>query len=77
MADPDAGGAPPVEPTFAPAAEAEFLAAIRFDARRRFGLGRALLAAVEATVARVAPAVDRLTHAGGPALTSEGSDHLR
>ena len=56
MADAGAGGRTPAEPTFAPAAEAEFLAAIRFYARQRPGLGAAFLTAIETTVARAAAA---------------------
>jgi plasmid stabilization system protein ParE len=55
VADPFAGGPPP-EPTFADAAEAEFLKALAYYAHRRPGLGVAFLAAVEQTVARAAAA---------------------
>ena len=57
MAERRAGPAesePPPDPTFADAAEAEFLKALAYYARRRPGLGVAFLVAVEQTVARAA-----------------------
>lgn len=50
---------------FAPAAEAEFLAAIRYYASQRLNFGAAFLAAVEATVAKAAAAPEVGAPLGG------------
>jgi plasmid stabilization system protein ParE len=65
VADAGPAGRPPAEPTFAPAAEAEFLAAIRYYARQRPGFGAAFLAAVEASVAKAAAAPEAGAPLGG------------